>query len=96
VKQLVLRATTQIHTSQDSMEQQQRQQELAQLVSSSDAWGLIIPFLEHPDVNVQFYGAHIAGVKIVRDRYVFLSRESQTSIVGYHIIMPLTSRCLGD
>lgn len=49
------------------MEQQQRQQELAQLVSSSDAWGLIIPFLENSDVNVQFYGAHIAGVKIVRD-----------------------------
>ncbi|PVF99237.1 ARM repeat-containing protein [Serendipita vermifera] len=64
---LVLRATTLIHTSVDPPEQQQRQHELAQIVNSPDAWGLVIPFLEHEDVNVQFYGAHIAGVKIVRD-----------------------------
>ena len=54
-------------------EQQARQQALAELLNSQDAWGLIVPFLEHNDVNVQFYGAHIAGVKIVRDWLVVLS-----------------------
>ncbi|KIM23910.1 hypothetical protein M408DRAFT_248853 [Serendipita vermifera MAFF 305830] len=65
--QLVLQATTLINTSISPSEQQARQQALSELVNSPDAWGLIVPFLEHHDVNVQFYGAHIAGVKVVRD-----------------------------
>lgn len=69
----MLRATTQISTATDPTEQQSRQQELAQVVNNPDAWGLIVPFLEYEDVNVQFYGAHIAGVKIVRDWQVEIS-----------------------
>lgn len=64
---LVLRATSLIHTSVDSAEQQRRQEDLMRLVGTSDAWGLVIPFLGHDDVNVQFYGAHILGVKVVRE-----------------------------
>ncbi|KAG8755937.1 hypothetical protein FRC14_003524 [Serendipita sp. 396] len=64
---LVLRATTLISEASDPAEQQQRQEELERVVNSPDAWGLITPFLEYDsDPNVQFYGAHILGVKIAR------------------------------
>ncbi|KAG8821907.1 hypothetical protein FRC19_007021 [Serendipita sp. 401] len=67
MRQLVLRATTLISEASDPAEQQQRQEELERVVNSPDAWGLITPFLEYDsDPNVQFYGAHILGVKIAR------------------------------
>ena len=48
-------------------DQQRLQQELFDIQKHPEAWGLIIPFLEHPDPHVQFFGAHTAQVKIVRD-----------------------------
>lgn len=35
-----------------------------------EAWGLVIPFLDNQDPNVQFFGAHTAQVKIARDWWV--------------------------
>ena len=46
------------------------QQEIFDIQKRPAAWGLVIPFLEHPDPNVQFFGAHTAQVKIARDWYV--------------------------
>lgn len=43
------------------------QQQLFDVQKRPEAWGLIVPFLEHTDPNVQFFGAHTAQVKIVRD-----------------------------
>ncbi|KAG6908732.1 hypothetical protein DXG01_003577 [Tephrocybe rancida] len=47
------------------------QNELFELQKRPEAWGLVIPLLEHPDLNVQFYGAHTAQVKIARDWGLF-------------------------
>ncbi|KAF9456910.1 armadillo-type protein [Collybia nuda] len=43
------------------------QHELFELQKRPEAWGLVIPLLDHHDQNVQFFGAHTAQVKIVRD-----------------------------
>jgi hypothetical protein len=43
------------------------QQELFDIQKRPEAWGLVIPFLEHQNQNVQFFGAHTAQVKIARD-----------------------------
>jgi len=43
------------------------QHELFELQKRPEAWGLVIPLLEHQDPNVQFFGAHTAQVKIARD-----------------------------
>ncbi|KLO16646.1 ARM repeat-containing protein [Schizopora paradoxa] len=48
-------------------QQRQRQQELHQAQKRYEAWGLVVPLLEHPDPNVQFFGAHTLQVKINRD-----------------------------
>lgn len=51
-----------------SIEQQQElQRQLHDLQQRVEAWGLIAPFLQHEDPNVQFFGAHTAQVKISRD-----------------------------
>ncbi|KAL0952434.1 hypothetical protein HGRIS_006706 [Hohenbuehelia grisea] len=50
-----------------SEEQKRLQQELFDIQKRPEAWGLVIPFLEHQDPNVQFFGAHTAQVKIARD-----------------------------
>ncbi|KAF5376630.1 hypothetical protein D9615_007856 [Tricholomella constricta] len=47
------------------------QHELFELQKRPEAWGLVIPFLDHPDPNVQFFGAHTAQVKIARDWALF-------------------------
>ena len=31
------------------------------------AWGLVIPLLNHEDQNVQFFGAHTAQVNVAQD-----------------------------
>jgi hypothetical protein len=46
------------------------QQDLFEIQKRPEAWGLVIPLLSHQDQNVQFFGAHTAQVKIVRDWYV--------------------------
>jgi len=43
------------------------QQDLFEIQKRPEAWGLVIPLLNHQDQNVQFFGAHTAQVKIVRD-----------------------------
>jgi hypothetical protein len=43
------------------------QHELFEMQKRPEAWGLIIPLLEAPDPNVQFFGAHTGQVKIARD-----------------------------
>ena len=53
-----------------SAEDQRRlQQELFDIQKRYEAWGLVLPFLVHPDPNVQFFGAHTIQVKIARDWY---------------------------
>ncbi|KAG6334626.1 hypothetical protein ID866_4467 [Astraeus odoratus] len=47
--------------------QRRLQQELFDIQKRYEAWGLVIPFLHHEDVNVQFFGAHTVQVKIARD-----------------------------
>ena len=48
-------------------EQRRLQQELFEIQRRPEAWGLVLPFLSHPDPNVQFFGAHTIQVKIARD-----------------------------
>jgi hypothetical protein len=43
------------------------QQDLFEIQKRPEAWGLVIPLLNHQDQNVQFFGAHTAQVKVVRD-----------------------------
>ncbi|KAG2118385.1 Fungalysin metallopeptidase-domain-containing protein [Suillus clintonianus] len=40
---------------------------LVEIQRRPEAWALIVSFLEHPDTNVQFFGAHTAQVKIMCD-----------------------------
>jgi len=51
--------------------QKRLQGELFEVQRRPEAWGLVIPFLQHPDPNVQFFGAHTIQVKITRDWCVF-------------------------
>lgn len=50
-----------------SEDQRRIQQELFEIQKRPEAWGLVLPFLNHSDPNVQFFGAHTAQVKIARD-----------------------------
>jgi importin-13 len=51
-----------------SPEDQRRfQWELFEVQKRFEAWALVAPFLDHPDPQVQFFGAHTAQLKIVRD-----------------------------
>ncbi|KAF8632069.1 hypothetical protein AX15_002067 [Amanita polypyramis BW_CC] len=43
------------------------QHELFEMQKRPEAWGLVVPLLEHQDPNVQFFGAHTAQVKVARD-----------------------------
>ncbi|KAG1744571.1 armadillo-type protein [Suillus paluster] len=54
-------------SAQAQVDQRRIQQELVEIQKRPEAWGLIVPFLEYPDPNVQFFGAHTAQVKIMRD-----------------------------
>ncbi|KAM6493497.1 Armadillo-type fold [Amanita muscaria] len=53
------------------------QHELFEMQKRYEAWGLIIPLLEHEDTNVQFFGAHTAQVKIARDWEQFPSQNAE-------------------
>ncbi|KAJ8494655.1 hypothetical protein ONZ45_g13157 [Pleurotus djamor] len=48
-------------------DQKRLQQEIFDIQKRPEAWGLVVPFLNHQDSNVQFFGAHTAQVKIARD-----------------------------
>jgi hypothetical protein len=48
-------------------DQRRMQHELLEMQRRPEAWGLVIPFLDNHDPNVQFFGAHTAQVKIARD-----------------------------
>lgn len=50
-----------------SNDQRLLQQELFEIQKRPEAWGLVLPFLNHTDPNVQFFGAHTVQVKIARD-----------------------------
>lgn len=50
-----------------SEEQKRIQQELMDVQKRDEAWGLVIPLLDHEDGNVQFFGGHTAQIKIARD-----------------------------
>ncbi|KAF8147686.1 armadillo-type protein [Crassisporium funariophilum] len=47
------------------------QHDLFEIQKRPEAWGLVIPLLNHQDQNVQFFGAHTAQVKIARDWEAF-------------------------
>ncbi|KAI5120002.1 hypothetical protein M0805_008463 [Coniferiporia weirii] len=52
---------------QNVEESRRMQQQLFEMQKRPEAWGLVLPLIEHPDPNVQFFGAHTAQVKIARD-----------------------------
>ncbi|KZT19856.1 ARM repeat-containing protein [Neolentinus lepideus HHB14362 ss-1] len=55
-------------SGQVSAETQRRlQQEILEIQRRPEAWGLVVPFLEHQDPNIEFFGAHTIQVKIARD-----------------------------
>ncbi|EAU87903.1 hypothetical protein CC1G_01550 [Coprinopsis cinerea okayama7 len=65
-------------TSTTSPEDLKRlQQELFEMQKRPEAWGLVIPFLNHDDQNVQFFGAHTAQVKIARDWDMFPNEHAE-------------------
>ncbi|KAI0791113.1 ARM repeat-containing protein [Abortiporus biennis] len=74
-----------------SVDQRQLQQELFEIQKRPEAWGLVVPFLQHPDPNVQFFGAHTAQVKIARDwatfphEHVFALRDLLLDLTGQAI-----------
>ncbi|KAF9073098.1 ARM repeat-containing protein [Rhodocollybia butyracea] len=54
------------------------QQELFDIQKLPEAWGLVIPLLNHQDENVQFFGAHTAQVKIARDWATFPQQHAES------------------
>ncbi|KAG5640243.1 hypothetical protein DXG03_009698 [Asterophora parasitica] len=71
--QLIHQAYAPPTTSTSPDDLKRLQHELFELQKRPEAWGLVIPFLEHSDSNVQFFGAHTAQVKIARDWYARMS-----------------------
>ncbi|KAG7094032.1 hypothetical protein E1B28_007654 [Marasmius oreades] len=65
--QLILQAYANASSSGQGVQLQRIQQELLDIQRLPEAWGLVIPFLNHQDQNIQFFGAHTAQVKIARD-----------------------------
>ncbi|KIK52851.1 hypothetical protein GYMLUDRAFT_179628 [Collybiopsis luxurians FD-317 M1] len=69
--QLILQAYSVPNPSTPIDELRRLQQELFDIQKLPEAWGLVIPLLNHQDENVQFFGAHTAQVKIARDWATF-------------------------
>jgi hypothetical protein len=65
--QLIQQAYAPQQSQASSDDHRRLQQELFDIQKHPEAWGLVIPFLNNPDPNVQFFGAHTAQVKIARD-----------------------------
>ncbi|KAL0571967.1 hypothetical protein V5O48_009993 [Marasmius crinis-equi] len=66
-EQLILQAYGLSNPNASREDIQRIQQELLDIQKLPEAWGLVIPFLNHQDQNIQFFGAHTAQVKIARD-----------------------------
>ena len=64
------------------VDQKRLQGELFEAQKRPEAWGLVIPFLQHPDPNVQFFGAHTIQVKITRDWHVFQPFSSLCAVLN--------------
>ncbi|KAF8637543.1 hypothetical protein AX17_002750 [Amanita inopinata Kibby_2008] len=54
------------------------QHEMFEMQKHPEAWGLVIPMLDHQDPNVQFFGAHTAQVKIARDWEYFPAEHAES------------------
>ncbi|KAJ3726691.1 armadillo-type protein [Lentinula raphanica] len=76
--QLILRAYGATGSVASSDELRLLQQELFEIQKLPEAWGLVIPLLNHHDENVQFFGAHTAQVKIARDWATFPQEHSES------------------
>ncbi|KAA1477613.1 ARM repeat-containing protein [Dentipellis sp. KUC8613] len=72
-------------------EQRRINADLFELQKRWEAWGLVIPFLDSPDENVQFFGAHTAQVKIARDWDSF--PPDQTTALR-DLLLQLTGTCI--
>ncbi|KAH7927601.1 ARM repeat-containing protein [Leucogyrophana mollusca] len=89
--QLIQQAYLPAHAHVSSDDQRRLQQELFDIQRRPEAWGLVIPFLENPDPNVQFFGAHTAQVKIARDWDSF-PQENASQLRD--LMLELTSYCI--
>ncbi|RDB17659.1 Importin-13 [Hypsizygus marmoreus] len=76
-------------TTPDDMKRLQH--ELFELQKRPEAWGLVIPLLDHQDQNVQFFGAHTAQVKIARD-WAFFPQEQAPQLRD--LIVQLTTHSI--
>ncbi|KAI0369534.1 ARM repeat-containing protein [Pilatotrama ljubarskyi] len=74
-----------------SEEQRRLQQELFEIQRRPEAWGLVLPFLSHPDPNVQFFGAHTIQVKIARDWHTV---PSDAAVQLRDMLLELTGRAI--
>ncbi|KAJ3868242.1 armadillo-type protein [Lentinula novae-zelandiae] len=75
--QLILHAYGVPSPNTSSDELRRSQQELFSIQKLPEAWGLVIPLLNHQDENVQFFGAHTAQVKIARDWATFPQEHAE-------------------
>ncbi|EPT00042.1 hypothetical protein FOMPIDRAFT_1163505 [Fomitopsis schrenkii] len=75
-----------------SEDQRRIQQEVFEIQKRPEAWGLVIPFLNHGDPNVQFFGAHTAQVKIARDWASFPEEHVAELRV---MLLDVTGRAMG-
>ncbi|KAH9886674.1 ARM repeat-containing protein [Cubamyces lactineus] len=76
-----------------SEDQRRLQQELFEIQRRPEAWGLVLPFLGHPDPNVQFFGAHTIQVKIARDWDAF-PEDAATQLRD--MLLELTGRAISS
>ncbi|KAL5498163.1 hypothetical protein ACEPAH_2293 [Sanghuangporus vaninii] len=76
---------------QDVEEARRMQQQLFEIQKKPEAWGLILPLLDHPDPNVEFFGAHTAQVKIVRDWDTFPQEQALPLV---HVLVAASSRVI--
>ncbi|KAI0051285.1 hypothetical protein FA95DRAFT_1676011 [Auriscalpium vulgare] len=72
-------------------EQRRLNNDLFDLQKKWEAWGLVVPFLEHEDANVQFFGAHTAQVKIARDWETFPPDRTEELRA---FLLDITARCV--
>ncbi|RDX49711.1 ARM repeat-containing protein [Lentinus brumalis] len=76
-----------------SEDQRRLQQELFEVQRRPEAWGLVLPFLNNPDANVQFFGAHTLQVKIARDWDAF---PADSAPQLRDIVLELTGRAVSS
>ncbi|KAK0237224.1 armadillo-type protein [Armillaria nabsnona] len=89
--QLILQAYGQPNSFLPPDELRVRQQELFEIQKRPEAWGLVLPLLNHEDPNVQFFGAHTIQVKIARD---WLSFPEDQAIPLRDLLTQLTAHSI--